>query len=56
MSGTFKKMLASVGIGSAKVDTCFYEDTAIPGATLTGEIHITGGDIIQEKDKFNADS
>ena len=45
---TFKKILASVGIGSAKVDTHLFEATAIPGGTLTGEVHVTGGGIAQE--------
>ncbi len=46
----FKKLLASVGIGAAKVDTRLYDDSLIPGEMLSGEVHITGGDAFQEID------
>lgn len=46
----FKKILASVGVGSAKVDTRLHHDALIPGETITGEVHITGGDVEQEID------
>lgn len=45
---TFKKILASVGIGSARVDTYFYESAATPGEKFTGEVHVIGGDIAQD--------
>jgi sporulation-control protein len=43
----FKKLLASVGIGSAKVDARLHNDSLIPGETVSGEVHIHGGDIEQ---------
>jgi sporulation-control protein len=45
---TFKKILASAGIGAAKVDTRLYEATTIPGGKLAGEVHIFGGDVAQD--------
>ncbi|HAG80081.1 MAG TPA: sporulation protein SpoOM [Cyanobacteria bacterium UBA12227] len=44
----FKKLLASVGIGAATVDTRLYNDALIPGEMLNGEVHITGGDTSQD--------
>ncbi|MCU0535990.1 MAG: sporulation protein [Hydrococcus sp. Prado102] len=44
----FKKILASVGIGAARVDTQLYEAVAIPGGTLEGEVRVIGGDIAQD--------
>ena len=44
----FKKLLASVGIGAAKVDTRLYNDSLVPGETLNGEVYVTGGDVSQE--------
>lgn len=46
----FKKLLASVGIGSAKVDARLHNDSLMPGETLSGEVHIVGGDVSQEID------
>lgn len=46
----FKKILASVGVGSAKVDARLHNDVLIPGELITGEVHIEGGDIEQEID------
>jgi len=46
----FKKLLASVGIGAAKVDTRLYDELVIPGEMLNGEVYITGGDVSQEID------
>jgi len=46
----FKKILASVGIGAAKVDTRLYDDSVIPGEMLNGEVYITGGDVSQDID------
>lgn len=45
---TFKKLLASVGVGAAKVDTQLTGSAVTPGGTLTGEVHVMGGDIAQE--------
>lgn len=48
---TFKKLLASVGIGAATVDTCLVE-AAIPGEMLSGEIRVTGGEVAQDIEKI----
>jgi sporulation-control protein len=44
----FKKLLASVGIGAAKVDTRLHTDSVAPGDEIEGEVYITGGDTTQE--------
>lgn len=44
----FKRMLASVGIGSAKVDTHLHNAVVVPGGSLQGEVHVMGGEIDQE--------
>ncbi|WNG43428.1 sporulation protein [Archangium minus] len=44
----FKKLLASMGAGSAQVDTRLVNDRVVPGGTLRGEVHITGGAVPQE--------
>lgn len=46
----FKKLLASVGIGAAKVDTRLYNDVLVPGEMFSGEVYINGGDISQDID------
>lgn len=46
----FKKLLASVGIGAAQVDTRLYNDSLVPGEMLEGEVHIVGGDVAQDID------
>ncbi|WP_232700118.1 sporulation protein [Brevibacillus daliensis] len=48
----FKKMLASVGVGSASVDTRLYHDSFIPGDMAGGEVVVVGGDIEQEVDEI----
>jgi sporulation-control protein len=48
----FKKLLASVGIGSAQVDARLEEDSLIPGEIVKGEVHIVGGDVAQEIDEI----
>ncbi|WP_134686996.1 sporulation protein [Brevibacillus migulae] len=48
----FKKLLASVGIGSAQVDARLAKDSLMPGEMVTGEVHISGGDISQEIDEI----
>ncbi|AIG28168.1 sporulation protein SpoOM [Brevibacillus laterosporus] len=48
----FKKMMASVGIGAATVDTRLFKETLLPGELVTGEVHITGGDIQQDIDEI----
>ncbi|EME0891974.1 TPA: sporulation protein [Vibrio parahaemolyticus] len=46
----FKKLKASLGIGSAKVDTILDEMSVFQGATLKGHVHIKGGDVEQQID------
>lgn len=46
----FNKLLASVGIGSTKVDTKLEKDTFAPGDTVTGIVEVSGGSIDQEVD------
>lgn len=48
----FKKLLASVGIGAAQVDTRLFKESLIPGEIVQGEVHIVGGDIAQEIDEI----
>lgn len=48
----FKKLLASVGIGSAQVDTRLEQESLVPGEMLRGEVHLTGGDVAQEIDEI----
>lgn len=48
----FKKMLASLGIGSAQVDARLEQDSLVPGEVVRGEVHITGGDVAQEIDEI----
>ncbi|KON87546.1 sporulation protein SpoOM [Sporosarcina globispora] len=46
----FNKVLASVGIGSAKVDTKLEKDSAAPGEVIRGVVEITGGNTEQKID------
>lgn len=48
----FKKLLASVGIGAAKVDARLEQESLVPGDLVKGEVHITGGDVAQEIDEI----
>lgn len=48
----FNKMLASVGIGSAKVDTRLEQNEFVPGGEVRGVVHIRGGNIEQEIDSI----
>lgn len=43
-----KKILASVGIGNATVDTVLPSTTVTPGETVTAEVQITGGNARQD--------
>lgn len=43
----FKKLMASVGIGGAQVDTVLLSQSLIPGGLLQAEIHIDAGDVEQ---------
>jgi len=44
----FKKMLSSIGIGSAKVDTILQEEQFIPGSTVESIVKIFGGKTEQQ--------
>lgn len=46
----FKKALASVGIGSATVDTILYEDKLTIGEDVKGVVKVKGGSINQQID------
>ncbi|WP_017541608.1 sporulation protein [Nocardiopsis halophila] len=43
----FKRMLASVGIGGATVETTLDEESVHPGGTVSGTIKVTGGSVAQ---------
>lgn len=49
----FKKLLASVGIGSATVDTQLESDQLIPGGEVRGKVVIKGGSTEQQIDRIN---
>jgi sporulation-control protein len=40
----FKKMLRAFGVGGPSVDTVLSDPNTVPGGTLTGQIHLLGGD------------
>ena len=44
----FNKLLRSIGIGSAKVDTILSTSTCVPGGTIQGEVRIAGGNAAQD--------
>lgn len=44
----FKKILASIGIGSAKVDTILNTEHLLPGQDFEAQIVVTGGDVEQD--------
>ncbi|SLM32215.1 Sporulation-control protein spo0M [Desulfamplus magnetovallimortis] len=46
----FKKMLSSVGIGAATVNTELFNESYTPGESLTGIINIKGGSVEQQID------
>ncbi|MFB6255973.1 MAG: sporulation protein [Haloplanus sp.] len=43
-----KKVLASIGIGNASVDTVLPSETVRPGDTVDADVHIAGGNAEQE--------
>ena len=49
----FKKLFASIGIGSAEVDTRLHTHVLSPGEQLSGEVVIRGGNANQEIDELN---
>jgi sporulation-control protein len=48
----FNKVFASVGIGSAAVDTKLEKDTYMPGETVNGVVEIKGGKVDQQIDEI----
>jgi len=46
----FKKALASVGVGAAKIDAVLKKSDYVPGELLEGEINIIGGNVAQKID------
>ncbi|ANE46345.1 hypothetical protein SY83_08705 [Paenibacillus swuensis] len=46
----FNRMLASIGIGNAKVDTRLATSQLTPGALVEGTVHIEGGNVEQQID------
>jgi sporulation-control protein len=44
----FKKMMATVGIGAAKVDTVLNGMVSSPGGILEGVVHVKGGNVDQD--------
>ena len=48
----FKKMLARVGVGAAKVNTELHTTEVMPGGILSGIVYIQGGDVIQQIDRI----
>lgn len=50
----FKRMLASVGIGAAKVDLMLHQDVVKAGDMISGVIRIEGGRVDQEVDDVYA--
>lgn len=51
----FDKLMAAVGIGSARVDTLLESATAEAGGVLKGEVHIQGGEVSQDLDALVLD-
>ena len=48
----FRKLLSSIGVGGAKVDTRLSHDTLVPGETVSGETVIEGGSGPQEFERI----
>lgn len=46
--GMLNKLLRSIGIGSARVDTVLANSDVVPGGFLKGEVRIVGGNATQE--------
>jgi sporulation-control protein len=44
----FRKLFASVGFGSASVDTVLHEPNVVPGGVVQGEVRIDSGSVDQE--------
>ncbi|MGM9988500.1 MAG: sporulation protein [Bacillaceae bacterium] len=48
----FKKMLASIGIGSTKVNTILNTDQVVVGESISGTLYIDGGEVKQDIDSI----
>lgn len=48
----FQKVLASIGVGAAKVDTILRKDQFLPGELVEGEVHVKGGEVAQKIDSI----
>lgn len=48
----FNKALASIGIGSAQVDTKLEKDKVTPGGEIRGVVHVKGGNTEQKVDEI----
>ena len=48
----FRKVLSSIGVGGARVDTRLSHETLVPGETVSGETVIEGGDGPQEFERI----
>jgi sporulation-control protein len=48
----FNKVFASIGIGSAQVDTRLESDTVVPGEEVRGIVHVKGGRTEQKVDEI----
>jgi len=55
MSDSMKKILASVGIGNATVDTVLANDTVRPGDAVDAVVKVEGGDAEQTVDRIELD-
>ena len=44
----FGKLLRSIGVGGAKVDTIFQDTTCVPGGIIQGVVRIMGGNAQQD--------
>jgi sporulation-control protein len=49
----FKKLFASLGVGSASVDTVLHEPNVVPGGVVQGEVHIEAGSVDQQIQKLS---
>ncbi|MCC5893221.1 sporulation protein [Exiguobacterium sp.] len=48
----FKKLLSSIGVGAATVDTRLADSHCEPGGTLEGVVHVKGGNVEQSVDRI----
>ncbi len=48
----FRNLMAKLGAGNAGVDAVLDTPTTTPGGTVTGTVHLTGGQVAQEVDEI----